>query len=549
MPYRDTAITPSGAPGAFGSVSPPSFMPTPGGAPSGGRAPGAVTPTTSPSMGNQQYQPPQIPALDLSHIREASAAAKRRAHENLTQAGLDPNQLYDQYLEASGANKDRKAELTQEEKSLLIVELGLRMMAGGDRPGASALGVLGEAGGGTIGSMRGILDQRRGEMREDRRDARADAQYRTGAAMSAEERDMNRQNMLYGLDRDDLAAQTSTLTAEHSDQYNQAELQMRGQQLQMEAERLNHQLNREAWHVAQDNAGNYILINRESGETKDVLREGERVQGLLGAQPGRITPQNLANHRANARQNAVKAISNRLTNVSDEEALREAARSFQLMGHSPERAELYARNAMQGSSPAAVYEDALTAKYLSEILQGLGVQLNQGMLDDESADAPTPQNGALPPNQRGSDRSHINAPVSAPQGAATPQGGALTQRGVAPDILRPGFYDRVIGPEVDEASSRRNRARAQSILDGSAPASTSGFGASMERRGGLMGDITLLLEGKAARGTPLSGGRASIPKIDEVLSTPEGIEILTERIGPDGVVRLREIIERAKDIL
>lgn len=67
--------------------------------------------------------------------------------------------------------KEGKGELSKEQKGMLLMELGLKMMARSSKPGATMLGALGESGGEVVGNAQKQIETNRTREKESRREA------------------------------------------------------------------------------------------------------------------------------------------------------------------------------------------------------------------------------------------------------------------------------------------------------------------------------------------------------------------------------------------
>lgn len=131
------------------------------------------------------------PAL-VDAVTKASPDAKKRAGAAMEQKGVDVEAIwkaaYDKAPTEDGFNLRATIEgyrekykpkegtdFTKEEKSMLLLELGMRMMSAAGQPGASTGGAIGQAGMGTLGTMRGMQKDKKAALidAEDRGERRA----------------------------------------------------------------------------------------------------------------------------------------------------------------------------------------------------------------------------------------------------------------------------------------------------------------------------------------------------------------------------------------
>lgn len=129
------------------------------------------------------------PAFDIGAALNAPAEVKDQVYASFK--GQDLDKVFMEAFEASkgtpydiGAALDKYRKdfapdmekgLSKKDKSMLILELGMRMMAGAGKPGASTSSAIGEAGMGTLGTARGMEEAQRVRNRdaEDRAERRA----------------------------------------------------------------------------------------------------------------------------------------------------------------------------------------------------------------------------------------------------------------------------------------------------------------------------------------------------------------------------------------
>lgn len=148
----------------------------------------AVPGQTAPAVQNGLVVEPEL----VKGIKDASPEAKARAGAAMQAKGVDVEAVYKAAYDAApeqsgfdlrsaieGYREKYKpkgdAELTKEEKSMLLLELGMRMMAAAGQPGASNAGAIGQAGMGTLGTMRGLQRQKKEDLvaEEERGERRA----------------------------------------------------------------------------------------------------------------------------------------------------------------------------------------------------------------------------------------------------------------------------------------------------------------------------------------------------------------------------------------
>lgn len=193
--------------------------------------------------------PPEPAAMPMSASAEATADPDAMTREQPQQP---PRQsAADRYRErmAQMSSQQPNNRMTQEQKGRALVEAGLAIMASASKPGAKALGAIGEGGLRGTALAREFENTNRAEARDTRREAREDVRHEFDIGRHEEEQSIRREDMgERRRDREEGRKQESR-----------------------RIDLLERQLEQGKWQVLDNGkTGTYVLFDKASGQTKDT---------------------------------------------------------------------------------------------------------------------------------------------------------------------------------------------------------------------------------------------------------------------------------------